>query len=267
VKQTFEIPKGCSKVTVERIGNTIITSFEEEKVKFKKGDILFWEAKDKAVSGIIIYLEEDDFHINYAAHLSKAGNLYLNSCIGGIKAVSKRFANHSETKQIFDALAKKGKQWNAEKLFIEDLKAEPKVGDCLRARCFMFVFKGFDKNGNFLASNSYIDTDGGGRVVDNDIKTNGINPYGKWDQITKEELQSKYNSLGFEYDFENDSYSGLKWKPKFREAYFAICGLDEKIDCVWTNHTVDECRFKLGNCFKTESECQSKIDQIKAILK
>ena len=37
-KQTFEIPKGCSKVTVEQIGNTIVTSFESEKYLPKVGD-------------------------------------------------------------------------------------------------------------------------------------------------------------------------------------------------------------------------------------
>lgn len=37
-KQTFEIPKGCSKVTIEQIGNTIVTSFKSEKYTPTAGD-------------------------------------------------------------------------------------------------------------------------------------------------------------------------------------------------------------------------------------
>ena len=38
MKQTFEIPEGCKVVTVEQIGNQLITSFEPEKYEPKAGD-------------------------------------------------------------------------------------------------------------------------------------------------------------------------------------------------------------------------------------
>ena len=38
MKQTFEIPEGCKVVTVEQIGNQLITSFEPEKYVPKVGD-------------------------------------------------------------------------------------------------------------------------------------------------------------------------------------------------------------------------------------
>lgn len=38
MKQTFEIPEGCKVVTVEQIGNQLITSFEPEKYEPKVGD-------------------------------------------------------------------------------------------------------------------------------------------------------------------------------------------------------------------------------------
>ena len=38
MKQTFNIPAGCKTVSIEQIGNTIVTTFEPE---FKKGDFLF----------------------------------------------------------------------------------------------------------------------------------------------------------------------------------------------------------------------------------
>lgn len=38
MKQTFEIPEGCKVVTVEQIGNQLITSFEPKKYEPKVGD-------------------------------------------------------------------------------------------------------------------------------------------------------------------------------------------------------------------------------------
>lgn len=45
-KQTFEIPKGCSKVTVEQIGNQVVTTFELEN-EFKRGDIITADAEPR----------------------------------------------------------------------------------------------------------------------------------------------------------------------------------------------------------------------------
>ena len=40
MKQTFNIPDGCKVVTVEQIGNQLITSFKPEKYVPKKGDLV-----------------------------------------------------------------------------------------------------------------------------------------------------------------------------------------------------------------------------------
>ena len=48
MKQTFNIPEGCKVVTVEQIGNQLITSFEPEKYKPKVGDcVRLWYRKEK----------------------------------------------------------------------------------------------------------------------------------------------------------------------------------------------------------------------------
>jgi hypothetical protein len=65
-KQTFEIPKGCSKVTVEQIGNTIVTSFKSEKylpkvgdcVKVYQGDHLHNTGKVSSIKCDLIYFEQ-----------------------------------------------------------------------------------------------------------------------------------------------------------------------------------------------------------------
>lgn len=40
MKQTFNIPDGCKTVSVEQVGNQIITSFEPEKYVPEKGDLV-----------------------------------------------------------------------------------------------------------------------------------------------------------------------------------------------------------------------------------
>lgn len=40
MKQTFNIPGGCKTVSVEQVGNQIITSFEPEKYEPKVGDLV-----------------------------------------------------------------------------------------------------------------------------------------------------------------------------------------------------------------------------------
>ena len=48
MKQTFNIPEGCKVVTVEQIGNQLITSFEPEKYVPKVGDcVRLWYKKEK----------------------------------------------------------------------------------------------------------------------------------------------------------------------------------------------------------------------------
>ena len=58
MKQTFEIPEGCKVVTVEQIGNQLITSFEPEKYEPKVGDCV----KIIYPSGNTYFCEVADVH-------------------------------------------------------------------------------------------------------------------------------------------------------------------------------------------------------------
>jgi len=49
MKQTFNIPDGCSTVTVEQVGNQLITTFEPEKYIPKKGDCVKMQYNDISV--------------------------------------------------------------------------------------------------------------------------------------------------------------------------------------------------------------------------
>jgi len=49
MKQTFNIPDGCSTVTVEQVGNQLITTFEPEKYVPKVGDCVKMQYNEKSV--------------------------------------------------------------------------------------------------------------------------------------------------------------------------------------------------------------------------
>ncbi len=262
MKQTFEIPKGCSKVTIEQVGNTIVTSFEEE---FKEGDVCY--------SDTMIWIEKTDG--THYALLGSDGNLWKEDDL--YFAANKRHAAESEAQQLFDALAKNSKQWNAEKLCIEDLKVEPKVGDLVKITSGRFIaYFQCNKDGEFIFKNEFLNN------VDGTFKIAGSNNsfenkliYGNnenFEILTPDQFQSEVNALGFQYDFENDNYSVLKWKPKdgeicFSTDYSKADGFKCTKQCYDVNSYWMSAWYNHGRLHQTESECLAKIEQIKAILK
>ena len=124
-KQTFQIPEGCKAITMEQIGNQIVTTFE---VEFKKGDVLI--SHDKEILIILKeYTDEDTIES------------YLNSTSGfsnygwGIEAF--RLATPEEAQRLWDALAKQGKRWNPETMQVEDIKKDRWRGESEENYCFL----------------------------------------------------------------------------------------------------------------------------------
>ena len=113
-KQTFQIPDGCKAVTVEQVGNQIITTFEPE---FKRGDVLINDDKD------IFVLDKIDGDYAYEivgffkSRLLTFGNdeffAFIHRC---------RHATTEEAQRLWDALAKEGKRWNPETMEVEEIE-------------------------------------------------------------------------------------------------------------------------------------------------
>lgn len=113
MKQTFEIPDGCNRVTIEQQGRQIITTFEP---KFKDGDITCTE------NGIHIFKNIDGFDHHYYCALYDGEVLY-NKLFNTFEAIkSLRHATEEEKQKLFDAMAKDGKRWNDEANQVEDIK-------------------------------------------------------------------------------------------------------------------------------------------------
>lgn len=122
MKQTFEIPEGCNRVTIEQQGRQIITTFEPE---FKDGDITCTNTKKSR--GIHILKAIYGFgHYYYCALYERedtTNSVVYNHCFntqGAIKSL--RHATEEEKQKLFDAMAKDGKRWNAEAKQVEDIK-------------------------------------------------------------------------------------------------------------------------------------------------
>ena len=107
-----------------------IDTLEIEKPEFKDGDIVFMKGiKSELFANCIFilrseYKDGDERAFYYAFY--NADDKYTLDEYGNTKVhYSLRLATDSEKQQLFDALSKKGKRWDAEKKAIVDLK--PKI--------------------------------------------------------------------------------------------------------------------------------------------
>lgn len=113
----------------ERLGGKLNReSLEVEKTQpeFKDGDIVFVECEKGLVETTFIYKMNDVIDIHdeaqcYAAIFNKENK---STTCGSVLTYGRtlRFATDSEKQQLFDALAKEAKAWDAEKKMIVDLK-------------------------------------------------------------------------------------------------------------------------------------------------
>ena len=129
--QDFDIEEGDAAQTyintIEEClcGNLNLKTLEIEKAQpeFKDGDIV------RCINGTIVLIKEISFSqkVYFHAYMGN-GKIYFqerNSEYYGHIGDIKRVATEEEKQQLFDAIAKEGKAWDAEKKAIVDLK--PKV--------------------------------------------------------------------------------------------------------------------------------------------
>lgn len=113
MEQNFKIavPEGCTAEIKQEKGFLVVT-FEPEKWEPKDGDVIAFGTR-----GIGIFKAYDSIgHEEYATYVDE---LHFNET--GWVDDNMRPATEEEKQRLFDALAKKGKRWNAEEKRIEDL--------------------------------------------------------------------------------------------------------------------------------------------------
>ena len=110
-KFKIQVPDGCS-AKIEQQDGFLVVVFEPKKWEPKDGDIIAF-----GIKAIGVFKEYDAIgHTDYAVLVD---SLRLNER-GWVKN-NMRPATEEEKQRLFDALAKKGKRWNAEEKRIEDL--------------------------------------------------------------------------------------------------------------------------------------------------
>lgn len=119
--------KNYFKEIEEKLGgklNRETLEVEKAQTEFKDGDILYITDRIVFCNFIIIYKNQEGDRIYRYATLPE-DNLVIMTKGGFLSdngGLSKRYATEEEKQQLFEALAKKGKAWDAEKKAIVDLK-------------------------------------------------------------------------------------------------------------------------------------------------
>lgn len=111
----------CEWTVSEEGGKIIIEPKGEEKFVPKDGDVVCFGFYDHFI-GIFEKHIAGSVYTHYAVLCN--GTLKINNCPW--ISVDMRLATEEEKQKLFDALAKDGKQWNAEKKCIEPLIFHPK---------------------------------------------------------------------------------------------------------------------------------------------
>lgn len=120
--------------TLEVVDGVMIVSPVKEKdiAQFKDGDVVVYRYGEDATTIAILQGEVDTISkylfIEDYVSLDSVEGLLIDSNYTDA-ATDVRYATEEEKKKLFDALAKKGKIWDAEKKAVVDLKWKPKIGD------------------------------------------------------------------------------------------------------------------------------------------
>lgn len=130
-KESDETAQTYINTIEKRLGgklNRETLEIEKAQPEFKNGDIVTMHKKNCDIVFIFNRLRTEDSFYYYAFHTLQTNNTGVIDChITLLYAWTffegkMNFATDSEKQQLFDALAKKGKAWDAEKKQIVDLK-------------------------------------------------------------------------------------------------------------------------------------------------
>ena len=145
--QDFDIEKGDAAQTYintieEKLGgklNRETLEIEKAQPEFKDGDVLFVKCRSDDFIEIFNYSKKNGDLYDHASLVPRTQELDISGKykIRKDEIVEIRLATDSEKQQLFDALAKEGKAWDAEKKLIVDLKkkVELKPFDKVVVRC------------------------------------------------------------------------------------------------------------------------------------
>ena len=79
--------------------------------------------------------------------------------------------------------------------------------------------------------------------------------------VHKDQLEKNPNILTEWFEEVNEP---TRWKPEIDQKYHFIRTSGYVYDCIWTDDSIDNGRFEIGNCFQTEEEAEKAVERFKA---
>lgn len=66
-------------------------------------------------------------------------------------------------------------------------------------------------------------------------------------------------------DWFEEIKESTRWKPEDKETYYYVGNTGDVYSSNWNYFTIDQGRFDIGNCFKTEEEAEQVAEYLKAL--
>lgn len=163
-KLDYNIAYGYVREIERKLGGKLnLETLEIEKqLEFKNGDVLFVKCDEQDFIEIFNYSKKngdlyDHASLDTATHHLDISGKYR---IGKDEIIEIRIATEEEKQQLFDALAKEGKAWDAEKKQIVDLKPKVEmkpfdkvlVRNCYTQRWRVNFFSSITKEGCYICA-------------------------------------------------------------------------------------------------------------------
>lgn len=272
-KHIINLPenKVAENISVKTENGQIVVNYDlKEKFDFKEGEIYFVETLD---GNNVLYIHKSVVYNKifcYVLFFLENTHIYFNDLdwiMGVPDIVFIRPATSKEKKTLFNALAKEGKQWNEEKMCIEDI-FDPKDGDFLIKSGFVFIYK------NPIDPCFYRDVCG--CYCSQAESTLNVDKCSFWTYFegcryaTESEKQAFLNELenyGYIWNAEKKCLEEYVWKPEKGEEYFFL-GIDLKVySNTYYDTYIDSSLISIGNCFQTKKQAGKKAEELKEVLK
>lgn len=145
-------PAAYIKTIEERLGgklNRETLEIEKPQPEFKDGDIVALVVRK--CTHIAIFQSRQEAYIGFHAVLCQNDELLIEEPFReDVGDIELRLATEEEKQQLFDALAKEGKAWDAEKKAVVDLKPAFEIGK-------LYVFREEDEDGELTIIGKLID--------------------------------------------------------------------------------------------------------------
>lgn len=272
-KHVINLPKNkvAENISVKTENNQIIVNYDlKEKFSLKEGEIYFVETN---LGNKFICIYKDIINRQFRSYASLYNLVYLY-CYDKInvechvsKIVYIRKATKCEKENLFNALAEKGKQWNAKKMCIEDI-FNPKDGDFLAdedSNVFICSSESISKDTFGCYCGTY--DDGVAICLSKSLNWTFKEGCRYATESEKQEFLEKLKEAGYTWNAEKKCLEKYIWKPKVDEVYFFI-GINLKIyNSTYTNSYVDNSLISVGNCFQTEEQAEKKAKEFREVLK